>query len=78
MAIDILGRFLRIKRRNLFVLMITDWYTKLTKAMPMKNIGAKDVEQALVKQWVANYEPPLWLLSDDGRQFAAKVFTHIC
>lgn len=35
-ATDILGRFLRSRRKNVFVLMITDRYCKLTKAIPMK------------------------------------------
>lgn len=77
-AIDILGLFPRTKMGKLFVLMITDRYSNLTKSIPMKNIGGKDVAQAFVKQWAANCGPPLWLLSDNGRQFAAKLLTRLC
>lgn len=34
--------------------------------------------QAFVPHWVANYGTPLWLLSDKGKQVAAKLFTHTC
>lgn len=58
--------------------MITDRYSKLPKAIPMKKIGAQDVPHVFAKQWVANYRPPLWLISHNGLQFAAKLLTRVC
>lgn len=59
MEVDILGPFLRAKKGNIFVLMITDRYSKLSKAISVKRIGAKEVAQEFVKLGVANYRPPL-------------------
>lgn len=53
-AIDILGTFLRTKGGNRHVIIIPDRYFKLPKAIPRKTIGAIELAQMFMKQWVSN------------------------
>ena len=65
-CIDILGEFIKTPRRNEYLLVITDRFTKLTKTIPMKGISAAEVAKCFVNEWVFNYGPPKELISDNG------------
>jgi len=77
-SIDILGPLLRTRRGNRFLLVISDRYSKLTRAIPLSRITAQSVARAFAEQWAFVYGPPAILLSDNGKQFASKLFTHLC
>ena len=78
LSIDILGPLTRTKRHFRFVLVITDRFTKLTQAVPLRKINALNVAIAFVEHWVFKYGPPRTLISDNGRQFASKFFLRVC
>ena len=44
----------------------------------MRRIDAYTVAVAFVEAWIFNYGPPKTLISDNGRQFAAKFFQAVC
>ena len=75
---DILGPLEKSKRGFPFVLFITDRFTKLTQAVPLRRIRAADVAAGFVDHWVFKYGPPTTLLSDNGPQLASKFFTRVC
>jgi len=77
-AIDILGPLLRTARGNKFLLVISDRYTKLTRTVPMTRITASAVAKAFAVHWAFTYGPPALLVSDNGKQFASRVFVHLC
>jgi Integrase zinc binding domain/Integrase core domain/RNase H-like domain found in reverse transcriptase len=77
-GIDILGPLPVTRDGNRFLLIITDRYYKLTKAVPMRKITANEVSCAFFVHWIACYVVPLILLSDNGAQFVAKFFQAIC
>ena len=77
-TIDILGEPNTTKRGNLYILVISDRYSKLVRTVPLKNIAAAHIAQAFVHHWVFVYGPPLKLLSDNGKQFTARFFQNIC
>ena len=77
-SIDILGEFLHTKRRNCFFLVINDRFSKLTRTVPLRKITAAEVANAFVNNWVFTYSPPVYLLSDNGPQFTARLFQDIC
>ena len=77
-SIDILGPLLRTSRRNRYILVISDRYTKLTRAIPVASITAQSVAREFAENWAFIYGPPTILLSDNGKQFASKLFVHIC
>ena len=77
-AIDLLGPVIRTPRGNRHLLVISDRFTKLVRTVPLSNIKAVTVAGAFVTHWVFVYGPPLDLLSDNGSQFASKLFQELC
>ena len=65
-AIDILGPLPKSSRGFIFMLVISDRFTKLTQVVPLKRITAYDVAVAFVEHWVFKYAAPATLLSDKG------------
>jgi transposase InsO family protein len=77
-GIDILGPPPVTRDGNRFLFIITDRYSKLTKAVPMRKITANEVACAFFIHWIACYGVPLILLSDNGAVFVANFFQAIC
>jgi len=77
-AIDILGPLPKSAKGNLFILVVTDRFSKLTQAVPLRSIKALDVSIAFVNEWVFKYGAPRRLLSDNGSQFISDLFQRVC
>lgn len=77
-CIDILGEFIEKPRRNEYLLLITDRFSKMTKTVPMKRISAAEVSRNFLNCWVSKYGPPAELIADNGGWFTAKLFIDVC
>ena len=75
---DILGPPTKTNKGNQFLLFVADRFTKLTKVIPLRRIDAYTVAIAFVEHWIFNYGPPKSLISENGKQFAAKFFQAVC
>lgn len=71
-AIDILGELIRTPRGQKYILVITDRFTKLVKAIPRKRMSAGEVAKLFVNHWVFNHGPPTELLSENGSKFSFR------
>ena len=60
------------------VLVITDAYTKLAKAVPTRNQLAVTVAKILMNDWIFCYGIPLRIHTDLGRNFQSEVVREIC
>ena len=78
MCIDIVGELLRSPRRNKYLLVIVDRFTKLVRTVPLKRITASEVARAFVNHWVFGYGPPAELIADNGKQFTSEFFLDVC
>ena len=78
LCIDILGPLTESKRGYVFLPVITDRFTKLTRVVPLREITAYNVSVAFVEHWLFSYGPPECVISDNGKQFAAKFFQAVC
>ena len=76
-AIDFLGPIPKSSRGFIFMLVISDRFTKLTQVVPLKLISAYDVAVTFVENWVSKYGAPATLLSDNGSQFVAHFFRRV-
>ena len=77
-AMDLLGPLPKTKSGHTYVLVITDRFTKLTRAVPLGSTKAPAVAQAFLENWVYVYGAPNFLLTDNGPQFVAKFFEAVC
>ena len=77
-AMDILGPLPRTKHGNLFLLVIADRFSKVTKTVPLRTVTALSVARAFCDHWAYVYGPPVSLLTDNGPQFTAKFFQAVC
>ena len=77
-AIDILGPLPKSKDGYRFILVVTDRFTKLTYAFPLRHIKADDIAQMFVNEWVFKYGPPSELVSDNGSQFVSTLSQEVC
>ena len=78
LAIDILGPLTKTKKGNPFLLVISDRFSKLTHVVALRRIDAYAVAVAFVEAWVFKYGPQKTLVSDNGKQSAAKFFKAVC
>ena len=77
-AIDILGPLTRTRKKNRYLLVISDRFTKLTQVVSLPRINAYTVAVAFCEAWVFKYGAPRSLLSDNGKQFVAQLFQSVC
>ena len=76
LAIDLLGPLPRTFEGYQYILVICDRdrFTKVTRAVPLRDITALDVLSAFLDTWVASSGIPDSILSDNGPQFAAVLW----
>jgi Integrase zinc binding domain/Integrase core domain len=78
-AMDILGPLTPTDKGNRFLLVVTDRFTKLTRAYPLASTTAEVVAKTFSDGWVASgYGIPQVLLTDNGTQFVSKFFQSFC
>uniref|UniRef100_A0A3Q3IN77 Gypsy retrotransposon integrase-like protein 1 n=1 Tax=Monopterus albus TaxID=43700 RepID=A0A3Q3IN77_MONAL len=77
-ALDIMGPLNETERRNRYVLVVSDYFTKWVEAFPLPNDQAVTVAEVLASQWVCRYGAPQTLHSDQGRNFESEVFKAMC
>jgi len=72
-AVDLCGPLARTAAGHRYILVITDRFTKLVRALPLDGTTAVDCASVVVDSWVAAYGPPDRLMSDGGPQFTSHV-----
>ncbi|XP_072030803.1 uncharacterized protein [Amphiura filiformis] len=76
-GIDIVGPFERSRKRNMYLLTICDYTTRYPEAVPLTNIRAETVVDALVTVF-ARVGIPHEIVHDQGTNFMSKVMVSLC
>ena len=74
---DLRGLFKTTDHGSTNVLVITDRFSKLARAIPLASTTAPKVTNACLEHWVMPYGIPKRLLTDNGPQFVSKFFEGI-
>lgn len=77
-SMDLLGPLPKTLHGNQHVLVIKDRYSKMTRAIPLKQTTASIVAQTFVDNWIMPYGIPATLLTDNGPQFVGTFFAAVC
>lgn len=76
-SIDFVGDFVRSKRGNKAILVITDWFSKFVILHPVRRQDAKLVVPFVENNIFCKFGVPAKLVSDNGTQFKSRVFTDL-
>ena len=76
--IDILGPFPISRSGNRYVLMLIDQFTRWLEAYPLPDQTAEQVARVVVDQFIARFGSPLYIHSDQGRNFGSDLFGSVC
>ena len=60
------------------MMVVTDYYTKYTRVIPLRDHKAATCARAFVRGWVLYLGVPLMLHSDQGREFESDLFQAMC
>ncbi|GFV65721.1 retrovirus-related Pol polyprotein from transposon 412 [Trichonephila clavipes] len=77
-TLDLLGPYSASRaRRNRYVLVITDHFSKWAEVIPLKKASARIIADSLFDNYISPYGPPVKLISDNGPQFRSDIFEHL-
>lgn len=77
-CMDIIEPLPKKKTGNKFVVVTTDRYTKLKRAISTSSITATTIGRSLLEHWVSNYGISPNVLAENGPQFFSKIFALRC
>ena len=61
-----------------YLMVIGDYFTKWTEAIPLENIEAKTVARVLIDNFVCRFGVPLFIHIDQGASLESQIFQEIC
>lgn len=73
-SIDFVGDFVRSKRGNKAILVISDWFSKFVIFHPVRRQDAKIAANFLENHVFCRFGSPAKLVSDNGTQFKSHAF----
>ena len=77
-ALDVLGPLMRSSKGNKVILVMTDHFSKYTKAAAMPDQKAETVAKAFDREWISIFGTPRIVHSDQGSNFESDVFQEMC
>ena len=77
-SMDVCGPLVLTPRGNQYLLVISDHFTKYTRAFPMKDQTAATVAHILIYEWFAIHGEPMQIHSDQGSNFESKLMQDLC
>lgn len=77
-ALDVLGPLPETGRKYKYILVIGDYFSKLTEVFPLPNQEAHTIAKVLVEEWVCRFGTPHSIHSAQGRSFESALFRETC
>jgi len=77
-AIDIIGPLPQSKKKNQYLLVVGDYFTRWMEAYPLPHQRADIIAHKLVMECIARFGIPLELHSDQGSNFQSDLFKSVC
>ncbi|KAA3674184.1 uncharacterized protein DEA37_0001986 [Paragonimus westermani] len=77
-GVDIMGPLPVTRRGNRYILVLVDYFTKWSEAVPIERQDACTVAAAIINEWIARYGAPTMLHSDQGAAFESQLLKETC
>ena len=77
-AMDITGPFPKSENGYVYILVVSDYFSKFTEVYPLQNMESETIANVLFKGWIKRYGCPGSIHSDQGRQFESHLFKGLC
>lgn len=77
-SLDIAGPLVVTERKNKYILVITDQYTKYVRVFPLTNKTTKQVAGVFHVGWVCLFGSPRQVHTDQGKEFDSSLFYQLC
>jgi RNase H-like domain found in reverse transcriptase/Reverse transcriptase (RNA-dependent DNA polymerase)/Integrase zinc binding domain/Integrase core domain len=77
-GIDIMGPFPPTFRQKRYLLVIVDYFTRWVELFALRRTTATDIVNILINEVICRYGIPSYILSDNGPQFIADLFSEMC
>jgi transposase InsO family protein len=77
-AIDVTGPLTATKNGDRYILGVVDYFSKYPMLIPIRNMEARTVAEALFGRWISIFGAPHCIHSDRGTCFEAAVFKELC
>ena len=77
-AIDLQGPYPPSDKGNKYILVVGDYFTKWTHAIPLKTQESSYIARKLVNKVISIWGSPMELFSDRGSNFESQIFTEMC
>ncbi|KAK9070616.1 hypothetical protein SSX86_011018 [Deinandra increscens subsp. villosa] len=77
-GMNIVGPFPPASRGVRFLLVVIDYFTKWIEAKPLACISGKQVKKFVWEHIVCRFGLPLYIITDNGQQFAGNPFAEWC
>jgi len=78
LAMDILGPLPLTRHDNKYVLVVEDYFTKWVEAFPLPDQEASTIASVLVESIFCRWGSPLYLHSDQGKNFDSLLLKEVC
>ena len=76
-SMDVVGPMEKSEAGNLYMLCMTDHFTKFAKAVPVPDQSAQTLMSAFMKEWCDQFGPPMQVHTDQGAAFEGKLTTEL-
>ncbi|GFS56864.1 retrovirus-related Pol polyprotein from transposon 17.6 [Trichonephila clavipes] len=77
-TLDLLGPYpVSGVRRNRYVLVITDHFSKWAEIIPLKKASARVIADNFFDNYISRFGAPIKLISDNGPQFISDIFENL-
>jgi Integrase zinc binding domain/Integrase core domain len=77
-GVDLMGPFPTTQTQKEYLFVVVDYFTRWVEMFPLRNTTATTMANTLINEVFCRYGMPTYILSDNGPQFVAELFTEIC
>ena len=77
-AMDLSGPYEQTARGNVYILVISDYFSKWSQAIQLPKKTTETVAKALISNWLSFWGCPISIHTDQGKEFVSLLMQQLC